>query len=417
MVLAQRGVNGVFFMEVINWELNHLPKTWDRHLGLMNVAQVRKAQAFHSTIPGYEPTPLAHLSNMASYLGLKDLFIKNEAFRFGLNAFKVLGGSYAISRFIAQKTGREAMTYEDLTSPALKEELGQFTFFTATDGNHGRGVAWAANRLGQKAVVYMPKGSTQPRLQAILNEGATATIEEGNYDDCVRMAADASAKTPNSVVIQDTAWEGYTEIPAWIMQGYGTMALEADLQLQLAGVEKPSHIFVQAGVGSLAGAIQGYFANRFLGDPPKVIVLEASAADCIYRGAVAGDGEYRVVEGDIQTIMAGLACGSPNIVAWDLLKNHSFCFLSCPDWIAARGMRMLGVPLRGDPTVISGESGAVNMGAIAAIMEYDEYKDLRKALDLDKSSVILTFSTEGNTDPNYFRRIVWDGVAPVPEYR
>ncbi|MEL7624459.1 MAG: diaminopropionate ammonia-lyase [Clostridiales bacterium] len=402
-------------MEKMKWEFNHLPKTSDPYLSLMSEEEVRKAQAFHSTIPAYEPTPLAHLSQMAKYLGLKDLFVKNEAFRFGLNSFKVLGGSYAISRFIAQKTGRSEMNYEDLTAPELKEQLGQFTFFSATDGNHGRGVAWAAKRLGQKAVIYMPKGSTQPRLQHILDEGATATIEEGNYDDCVRMAAAESAKTPNSVVIQDTAWEGYEEIPAWIMQGYGTMAIEADLQLQLAGVRKPTHIFVQAGVGSIAAAVQGYFVNRYPQDPPKVIIVEAQAADCIYRGAVAGDGKYRVVDGDIQTIMAGLACGSPNILAWDILKNHSTCFLSCPDWISARGMRMLGVPLKGDPVVISGESGAVNIGAISAIMEFEEYQELRQALGLDKNSVILTFSTEGNTDPYFYRSIVWDGKYPAQE--
>ncbi len=402
-------------MEKMKWEFNHLPKTSDPYLALMSEEEVRKAQAFHSTIPGYEPTPLAHLSQMAKYLGLKDLFVKNEAFRFGLNSFKVLGGSYAISRFIAQKTGRQEMSYEDLTAPGLKEELGQFTFFTATDGNHGRGVAWAAKRLGQKAVVFMPKGSTLPRLQHILDEGATATIEEGNYDDCVRLAAAESAKTPNSVVIQDTAWEGYEEIPAWIMQGYGTMAVEADLQLQLAGVRKPTHIFVQAGVGSMAAAVQGYFVNRYPQDPPKVIIVEARAADCIYRGAVAGDGRYRIVEGDIQTIMAGLACGSPNILGWDILKNHSTCFLSCPDWISARGMRMLGVPLKGDPVVISGESGAVNTGAISAIMEFEEYQELRQALGLDENSVVLTFSTEGNTDPYFYRRIVWDGKYPAEE--
>jgi diaminopropionate ammonia-lyase len=397
----------------MGWVINQLPKTDDCHLALMSEERVRQAQEFHSSIPGYAATPLASLRNMAGYLGIKGLFVKDESNRFGLGAFKVLGGSYAISRFIAEKTGRAALGYEELTSARLREELGQFTFFTATDGNHGRGVAWAARRLGQKAVVFMPKGSTQPRLQHILDEGAKATIEEGNYDDCVRLAADAAAQTPNSVVIQDTAWEGYELIPGWIMQGYGTMAWEAALQLRLAGVKKPSHIFVQAGVGSLAAAVQGYFANLFPQSPPKVIIAEASAADCLYRGAAAGDGGYRIVEGDIQTIMAGLACGSPNIVAWDILKNHSACFLSCPDWVAARGMRMLGVPLKGDPTVISGESGAVCMGALAAITQFDEYRELREALALDEQSVVLTFSTEGNTDPHYFRRIVWDGKFPA----
>jgi len=398
----------------MNWELNRLPKTQDPYLVLMSEAEVRKAQAFHRSIPGYEPTPLARLSHLADDLGLKGLFVKDESFRFGLNSFKVLGGAYAISRFISQKTGRSGLTYEDLTSPSLKEELGSFTFITATDGNHGRCVAWAARQLGQKAVVFMPKGTSPRRLQNILNEGATATIEEGNYDDCVRLAAEVSARTPNSVVVQDTAWEGYEDIPAWIMQGYGAIALEADLQMQLMDLDRPSHVFVQAGVGTFAGAIQGYFANRFPESPPRVVVVEAAAADCYCRSAAAGDGDYRVVEGDIRTVMAGLACGTPYTTAWDILKNHSFCFLSCPDWVTAKGMRILAAPMKGDIAVVSGESGAVNTGAIVTIMQREEYSDLRSALGLDRDSVVLTFSTEGDTDPERYRHIVWDGVLPDP---
>ena len=389
-----------------------MPKTEDTYTHLMAQAEAAKATRFHSTIPGYEPTPLANLSHLAGQLGLKSLFVKDESFRFGLNAFKVLGCAYAISRFIGQKTGRDDMTYADMTSPDLLSNLGPFTFFSATDGNHGRGVAWAANRLGQKSVIFMPKGSAKIRLQNILNEGATATIEEGNYDDCVRMAAEASAKTPNSVVIQDTAWEDYEEIPNWIMQGYGTVALEADRQMQVAGIERPSHVFVQAGVGTFAAAVQGYYVNRFPDNPPRVIVVEAAAADCFYRGASAGDGKPRIVEGEHRTIMAGLACGAPNIVAWDMLKNHSYGFISCPDWVAASGMCMLAAPLKGDPVVISGESGAVNAGAISAIMEFDEYRDLRDALGLGRDSVVLTFSTEGDTDPDNYRRIIRGGLVP-----
>ena len=158
------------------------------------------------------------------------------------------------------------------------------------------------------------------------------------------------------------------------MQGYGTMASEAAEQLRQLGVNRPSHVFVQAGVGSLAGAVVGYFTNLFPNDPPKFIIMEAQAADCLYRGALAGDGSPRIVDGDLQTIMAGLACGEPNTISWDILRNHATAFVSCPDWVSARGMRMLGVPVKGDPVVISGESGAVGMGLIAAIMETDEYK-------------------------------------------
>ena len=399
----------------IQWTLNRMPGSGDRYLEVMSTQNVAKAQAFHRSFPQYAVTPLARLDGMADRLGLGGLYVKDESYRFGLNAFKVLGGSFAMGRYIAQELGRDVsqVDYQYLTGDKLKEEFGQATFFTATDGNHGRGVAWAANKLGQKAVVHMPKGSSQPRFDNIAKEGAQVTIEEVNYDDCVRMAAAEAARTEHGVVVQDTAWEGYEEIPAWIMQGYGTMAGEAAEQLRQIGVNRPTHVFVQAGVGSLAGAVVGYFTNLFPNDPPKFIVMEAQAADCLYQGAVAGDGNPRVVDGELKTIMAGLACGEPNTISWDILRNHVTAFVSCPDWVSARGMRMLGVPVKGDPVVISGESGAVGMGLLAALMEDDTYRELREAVGLDRFSQVLMFSTEGNTDPMKFRKVLWDGEYPT----
>ena len=373
----------------IKWVANRMPKSDDRQLSIMSLGNVAKARFFHSSFPQYSITPLARLDGMAKYLGLGGLFVKDESFRFGLNAFKVLGGSFAMARYIAKEMGRDVseMTYDYL--------------------------AWAAHKLGQKAVVHMPKGSSQARYENIAKEGAQVTIEEVNYDDCVRMAAAEAAETKHGVVVQDTAWEGYEEIPAWIMQGYGTMANEAAEQLRQVGINRPTHVFVQAGVGSLAGAVIGYFTNLFPNDPPTFVVMEARAADCLYQGALAGDGQPRIVEGDLKTIMAGLACGEPNILSWDILRNHVSAFVSCPDWVSARGMRMLGVPVKGDPTVISGESGAVGMGLIAALMETDEYQDLREAIGLDRFSQVLLFSTEGNTDPMKFRKVLWDGEYPT----
>lgn len=401
--------------ETIKWVKNSMPASEDRQLDVMSLNHVAKARAFHNSFPQYSVTPLARLDGMAEHLGLGGLFVKDESYRFGLNAFKVLGGSFAMARYIAQQIGRDVpeMTYDYLTSEDFRKEFGQATFFTATDGNHGRGVAWAANKLGQKAVVHMPKGSSRSRYDNIAKEGAKVTIEEVNYDDCVRMAAAEAAQTEHGVVVQDTAWEGYEEIPAWIMQGYGTMASEAAEQLRQLSVNRPTHVFVQAGVGSLAGAVVGYFANLFPNDPPKFVVMEAGAADCLYQGALAGDGAPRIVGGDLQTIMAGLACGEPNIISWDILRNHVSAFVSCPDWVSAKGMRMLGAPVKGDPRVISGESGAVGMGLIAALMEGDAYKELREAIGLDRFSQVLMFSTEGDTDPEKYRRILWDGEYPT----
>jgi len=398
-------------METIKWAVNEMPETDDRHLSIMALDEIKKARTFHESFPQYSKTPLARLDQMAGYLGLNSIYVKDESYRFGLNAFKVLGGSFSMARYIAKETGKkvEALPYNVLTSEALKKEFGQATFFTATDGNHGRGVAWAANKLGQKAVVFMPKGSTQTRLRNILAENAQATIEEVNYDECVRMAPAAAKETPHGVVVQDTAWDGYEEIPSWIMQGYGTMAMEADEQLSEDGCGRPTHVFIQAGVGSLAGAVQGYFANRYPENPPKVIVVEAESAACLYKGAAKKDGSIQIVDGDMPTIMAGLACGEPNTLSWDILKNHVDTFTACPDWVARKGMRMLSAPLKGDPQVISGESGAAPFGLLASLMTMEEYKDLREHLELDRDSKVLLFSTEGDTDPDRYKQIVWEG--------
>ena len=396
----------------IKWAVNHMPKTDDKSLSLMSLEEAGKARAFHKSFPQYGRTPLTALEHMAEFLGLGRLYVKDESYRFGLNAFKVLGGSYAMARFIAKETGRDVseLPYSVLTSEELKKEFGQATFFTATDGNHGRGVAWAANRLGQRAVVHMPKGTTRARLENIAREGAQVDIQELNYDDCVRLAAREAAETPRGVIVQDTAWEGYEEIPSWIMEGYGTMAMEAGEQLKEAGEQRPTHVFVQAGVGSLAGAVVGYFANLYADNPPIFVVVEAQAADCLYQGAKAGDGAIRTVGGDMETIMAGLACGEPNTISWDILKNHVKVFISLPDWAAAQGMRMLAAPIKGDAPVTSGESGAAPFGALAAIMTMEEYADLKAAIGLNETSRVLVFSTEGDTDPERYKNIVWKGL-------
>ena len=395
--------------ENIRWVINQLPKTKDDHLQIMSVDEVLRAKKFHQSFPQYSVTPLINLEKISRYLGLEAVKVKDESYRFGLNAFKVLGGSFAIARYIAEEIGTNVnnLPYETLKSKELRDKFGSATFFSATDGNHGRGVAWAANQLGQKSVIIMPKGSSQTRLNNILAENSKAWISDVNYDECVRQAAKLASQTEHGVVVQDTAWEGYEEIPSWIMQGYGTMASEAAEQFG----ERPTHIFVQAGVGSLAAAVIGYFVNLYKENPPIMIVVEAEAAACLYKGALAGDGKPRIVEGDMDTIMAGLACGEPNIIAWDILKNHADCFLAIDDSVAARGMRMLAAPLKGDTQITSGESGAAPFGALATIMTQDKYKELRDVLKLNNKSKVLLFSTEGDTDPQRWKNIIWEAKA------
>ena len=401
----------------LKWTVNHVLGSDDKFLDLMSEENVTKANEFHKSFPQYSVTPLQKLSALASYLGVKGIYCKDESYRFGLNAFKVLGGSYAMGRYIAKELGRDIsqLPYNVLSSDKLREEFGQATFFTATDGNHGRGVAWAAKRLGQKAVVRMPKGTTKTRFDNIAKEGAEVTIEEVNYDDCVRMAAAEAAKTEHGIIVQDTAWAGYEEIPSWIMQGYGTLVLEADKQLKKNGVDRPTHVFVQAGVGSLAGAVVGYFAHKYKENPPVMVVCEASAADCLYRSAVQADGNLVNVTGDLQTIMAGLACGEGNTIGWDILKNHVTVFASCPDWMSAKATRIYANPLENDPHIISGESGSVPLGLAYTALHDEDAKDLKEALKLDENSNILVISTEGDTDPVRYREIVWDGLYGTTE--
>lgn len=374
-------------------------------------ASAARARAFHSSFPEYQPTPLVDLKGLAKELGVASIHVKDESYRFGLNAFKVLGGSYTIGNYIAGRLGIDIgeLSYSRLVSDEVKEKIGELTFVTATDGNHGRGVAWTANRLNQKSVVYMPKGSAMERLRNIQKLGADASITDLNYDDAVRLAK-KGADEHGWIMVQDTAWDGYEEIPGWIMEGYTTMALEAAEQLQ---GEKPTHVFLQAGVGAMSGAVTGYFAALY-GDKerPVITIVEPNKADCIYRTALADDGRLHFVTDDMQTIMAGLACGEPCTIGWEVLKDHADNFVSMPDYVAAEGMRILGNPLPGDERVISGESGAATLGLVAEVLRNSSLKEMKEALKLDENSRILCFSTEGDTDQDNYRRIVWDGLHP-----
>lgn len=392
--------------------INDLKKREKVSLDFINADIVASAQVFHSSFKEYEETPLVELKNLAELLGVKNIFIKDESYRFGLNAFKVLGGSYAIAKYIGERLGLdlEDLTAEKLLSKEVKEALGDITFVTATDGNHGRGVAWTAQQLGQKCVVVMPDGSAIERRDRIRAHGAKCDIMEGmNYDDCVRYA-DQYAKDHNGVMVQDTAWPGYEKIPTWILQGYGTMAKEAKDQMEALGY-KASHIFLQAGVGSLASGVTGYFASTYPGEEkPFIGIVEPEKANCIFKTAQADDGKIHNVTGKMDTIMAGLACGEPVTIGWPVLESYANAFLSIPDKAAARGMRVLGNPLRGDERVISGESGAAPLGALSEILQRKDLEDIKTALGLNEDSVILLFSTEGDTDFVHYRRVVWDGL-------
>ena len=382
----------------------HRGKNKPETAALFDKAAAQAANNLHKTFPGYSVTPLVSLCDTAQNFGCGQIYLKDESYRFGLNAFKGLGGSYCLGRYLASLMDKDMtqVDFDMLKSAETKQQTGEITFVTATDGNHGRGIAWAAAQLGHKAVVYMPKGSAMERLENIRKLGAMADITDVNYDDTVRFAKQ-QADDNGWILVQDTAWDGYEKIPTYIMQGYLTMAHEAVAQL---GDKVPTHIFLQAGVGAMSGALAMYLRNIY-GFEPKIVIVEPDKADCYYHTVLADDSKIHTVGGALDTIMAGLACGEPCTIAWDLLQYCADAFISMEDTVAANGMRILAAPYGTDSKVISGESGAAGFGAICEIAK--NHPQTKEALGLDENSIVLCFSTEGATDVENYRNIVWYG--------
>ena len=376
---------------------------------LVDKAALDEVFRYHQSFPQYSPTPLRRLSALASSWGVADVFVKDESYRFGLNAFKVLGASYAVGKILAGRLGKslDDLPFAALKDPSVKAALAGLTFAATTDGNHGRGVAWTAAQLGFPATIFMPKGTVAARLENIRKLGQSAEVTAWNYDDTVRWVAD-QARQKGWEMVQDTAWDGYVDVPRWIMQGYSTVARETLEQLQ--GV-RPTHVFLQAGVGAFAAIIAALILDYYTAAPgplPKILVLEAQPAECFYESIRLG--KKTAVTGDLDTIMAGLACGEPNPLSWDILKECGFAFLAAPNEAAAHGMRVLGNPLAGDERIVSGESGAVGPGVLGWLMSRPEYTGLKADLGLGPDSRVLCFSTEGDTDPAMYRKVVWEGA-------
>lgn len=399
-------------LQHVKWTANKKkPTTTLKDLNNFSYEKIKGILRFQMSHQNYSNTPLISLKNMAAELNVQTVQVKDESRRFGLNAFKVMGGIYAIGHYLAERLDKpiEELSFEELTSPEVKKKLGNITFITATDGNHGRGVAWAARELGQQSVVYMPKGSSKVRLEAIRNEGAHAEITDVNYDETVKLCAKL-AEENGWVIIQDTAWEGYEDIPHWIMQGYAAIALEIIEEIESNNELPPTHIFLQAGVGSFAAGITAFFAQYYGADHPTIMIVEPDQADCFYRSFLTG--KMKTVTGNLDTIMAGLACGVPNEMALQILTGTAFAAFSCTDSIAALGMRMLGNPLGNDQKIISGESGAVTMGLLHYLLTAHP-RFAKEELHLDRKSRILLINTEGDTDEQHYREIVWKGLHSI----
>ena len=369
--------------------------------------ETQDVRRLHRMIPGYSQTALVSLSGLAEKIGVRAIFVKDESARFGLKAFKGLGGIYAMYRIICRELGLdpETVTFSTLLEEPWQEKIRDMTFATTTDGNHGKGVSWAAGVFGCKAYVYMPKGTVPVRARAVRDAGnAEVTITDMLYDDCV-IDTKNRAERNGWFLIQDTAWPGYEQIPTWIMQGYTTLYYEALDQMKTYGYERPTHIFLQAGVGSMAGAIAAA-ACTVPGDNPKIMTVEPDEVACFYESYLANDGKPHKASGNSKTIMAGLNCAVPCSIAWDLLKETAVGGFACPDEVTEKGMRRLALPIGSDTPIVSGESGAVSAGLLETLMSDKDYLGLREQLKLGSDSVVFLISTEGDTDPDNYRKVL-----------
>jgi diaminopropionate ammonia-lyase len=374
---------------------------------VLNEPGMRAARSVIATWPGYEPTPLVPLDALAAELGLANIWFKDESTRFGLNSFKALGGAYAVFCLLKREIERSRRTQDEITADDLIAEnhasvTKRITVTCATDGNHGRAVAWGAKLFGCRAVIFVHETVSEGRAAAIARYGAEVIRVPGNYDDSVRHAA-ATARKNGWFVISDTSYPGYMDVPRDVMHGYMVMADEATHQLPLGTV--PTHVFVQAGVGGLAAAVCATNWLRWGAKRPRFIVVEPTKADCLYRSAVAR--MPTVVTGDLDTIMAGLSCGEVSLLAWNLLKSGANDFLTIPDDEARRAMRKLATH---KPPIVAGESGVAGLAGLLAVCDA---RETRHALGLTHNSRVLLFGSEGATDPAIYAQIVGRSAAEV----
>lgn len=355
---------------------------------------------------GYAVTPLHSLPALAQAMGVASVHYKDEGSRFGLGSFKALGEAYAVARLLCRELGAQlgrTLTTQDLLTPELRALCGGITVTCATDGNHGRSVAWGAQLFGCQCVIYIHATVSEGRKEAIAQYGAQVVRTAGNYDDAVRQA-DLDAKQYGRFVISDTSYPGYMEVPRDVMQGYQLMVEEAAQQLP----ERPTHIFVQAGVGGLAAAVCGYFWERDAGDRPIYVVVEPDKADCLTQSAKAG--QLTAVTGDIDTLMAGLACGEVSHLAWEILEKGTDVFCVIPDDAAVAAMRLLAHPLGSDPVIVAGESAVAGVAAAIAASQSDA---ARQTLGLNADSRILFFGSEAATDPALYEQLVGESAEAV----
>ncbi|MEQ9639584.1 MAG: diaminopropionate ammonia-lyase [Alphaproteobacteria bacterium] len=356
-----------------------------------------------STWPGYQPTPLLSLPDVARDLGIGMLHYKDEGRRFGLKSFKALGGAYAVLRLLQGEVERRTAH-----RPGARELAGgehrplteNLTVTCATDGNHGRSVAWGAQSFGCACVIFVHATVSQARCDAIAAYGADIARVDGTYDDAVREAA-AVADREGWTVVSDTSYDGYMDVPRDVMAGYSVMAAEAMWQIS----EAPTHVFLQGGVGALAASVVALDWAQLGAKRPVHVVVEPERADCLYQSALAG--KPTPASGDLDTVMAGLSCGEVSLLAWAMLKDGAEAFMTVDDDAAKAMMRRLA---DGATPVVAGESAVAGLAGLAEVMSD---AGLTRALGLSTVSRVLIYGSEGDTDPALYAEIVGRSAAEV----
>ncbi|MCB1755299.1 MAG: diaminopropionate ammonia-lyase [Gammaproteobacteria bacterium] len=369
---------------------------------LFNTSSHNKAREIISSWPDYAPTPLRDLKGLAGLLGVSSIHYKDESERFGLGSFKPLGGAYAVARLLMRTieavSGSSDVQTRDIFNGRYASIVSDITVTSATDGNHGRSVAWGARRAGCKSVIYIHETVSTQREQAIARLGAEVRRVKGTYDDAVR-AAKQTAREQGWHVIQDTTEGEDLETTLDIMQGYTLLASESIEQLPYRSA--PTHVFVQAGVGGMAAAVLAHFWQRYGAERPRTILVEPDTAACCFLSIAAG--QPTVAPGALDSIMAGLACGEVSSLAWQVLQPGAFAAIQVNDRDAADCMRLLADNRYGDGSLVAGESAVAGLAALIATAQDAE---ARRQLGLDEQSRVLLFGTEGATDPDAYEQIV-----------
>jgi diaminopropionate ammonia-lyase len=367
---------------------------------------------FHRRLPGYKETPLVDAPALADALGVGKVLVKDESSRLGLPAFKVLGASWAVYRALEERlpegTFGDWETVEELK--VRLEPLRPLNLVAATDGNHGHALARVARLLGLGARIFVPEDMVVARREAIASEGAEVVVVRGTYDEAIERSA--AEEGERGLLVSDMSWPGYERIPAWVIAGYSTMLWEIDDELERRGEAGPELVVVQVGVGAFAAAVTRHFRGPQSSRHPKLLGVEPANADCLLRSVA--EGRILSVPGPHDSIMAGLNCGRPSLVAWPIVSRGIDVLVAMDDEPVREAVRLMAAS-----GIVSGETGAAGLGGLLGVLREEssgqrlgQQQEARRALSVTRESRVLLFNCEGDTDPDAYRRLVGGAHAP-----